>query len=43
MKKPNKRFRATYDKEIKWDEKAANEILTLPKGVKVKILAYDPV
>lgn len=43
MKKPNKRFRATYDKDIKWDEKAANELLTLPKGVKVKILAYDPV
>jgi len=42
MKKPDKKFRATYAKEIKWDEKAANELLTLPKGVKVKIFAYDP-
>ena len=43
MKKPSKKFRATYDREVEWDEKAANELLTLPKGVKVKILAYDPV
>jgi hypothetical protein len=43
MKKPDNKFRATYDKEIEWSEKAANELLTLPKGVKAKIFAYDPV
>jgi hypothetical protein len=43
MKKPDNKFRATYDKDVNWDEKTANELLTLPKGVKVKIFGYDPV
>ena len=43
MKKPDHRFRATYDKDIKWDEGSANKILTLPKGVKVKVFGHDPV
>lgn len=43
MKKPDHRFRAIHDKDVKWDEGAANELLRLPKGVKVKIFAHDPV
>jgi hypothetical protein len=43
MRKPDKKFRAIYDRKIPWDEKAARELLTLPKGVKVKIFAFDPV
>ena len=43
MRKPSHRFRATHDKEIKWDEGSVKKMLTLPKGVKVKIFAYDPV
>lgn len=43
MRKPDKKFRAIYAKDVPWDEKAARELLTLPKGVKVKIFAYDPV
>ena len=43
MRKADKKFRAIYDREIPWDEKAARELLTLPKGAKVKIFAYDPV
>ena len=43
MKKTDHRFRAIYDKDIKWDEGRANKILTLPKGVKVKVFGYDPV
>jgi hypothetical protein len=42
-RKPDYRFRATYDKDVKWEEAAANELLTLPKGLKMKIFAYDPV
>ena len=37
------RFRAIYDKTVKWQEAAAVKLLTLPKGVKVKIFAHDPV
>jgi hypothetical protein len=40
---PDHTFKAIYDREIEWREDAANELLTLPKGVKVKIFAYDPV
>ena len=43
MKKPDHRFRAIYDKDIKWDEGSANKLLTLPKGVKVKVFGHDPV
>ncbi len=37
------RFRAIYDKTVKWQEGAAIKLLTLPKGVKVKIFNHDPV
>lgn len=37
------RFRAIYDKTVKWQEGAAIKLLTLPKGVKVKVFAHDPV
>jgi len=43
MKKPDRKFRAIHDKEIKWEEGAAKKYLTLPKGVKVKIFSHDPV
>lgn len=37
-------FVALYDHEVEWKEgDDANELLTLPPGVKVKILNYDPV
>lgn len=42
-KKPDHRFKAIYDKDVKWEEGAANELLTLPKGLKVKIFACDPI
>jgi quercetin dioxygenase-like cupin family protein len=35
-------FKATYDRDVEWEEGAANELLTLPKGVMVKIFAHDP-
>ena len=37
------RFRAIYDKTVKWQEGAALKLLTLPKGVQVKIFNHDPV
>ena len=43
MKKPDHRFRALYDKQVKWQEAAAIKLLTLPRGVKVKIFSHDPV
>lgn len=36
-------FHAFYDRDVKWEDGAANELLTLPKGVKVKIFTHDPV
>ena len=36
-------FKATYDRDIPWEEGAANELFKLPKGVQVKIFAHDPV
>ena len=42
-KKPDHRFKAIYDRDIAWDEGTANELMSLPKGVKVKIFSYDPV
>ena len=42
-RKPDSRFVAKYDKDVKWEEAAANELLTLPKGLKMKIFAYDPI
>lgn len=41
-KKFDHRFRATYDKDVPWQTQGVEELLTLPKGVKVKIFAYDP-
>ncbi|MEK6711180.1 MAG: hypothetical protein AABZ64_11445 [Nitrospinota bacterium] len=41
-KKFDHRFRATYDKDVKWQQDIVHDLLTLPKGVKVKIFAYDP-
>ncbi len=42
-KKPNHTFRAIHDKEVEWEEGVVNELLTLPKGIKVKIFNHDPV
>lgn len=36
-------FRAIYDKDIPWESDDVRGILTLPEGVKVKVLNYDPV
>jgi hypothetical protein len=42
-RKPHNRFQAKYDKDVKWKGGVgANELLTLPKGVQVKIFNYDP-
>ena len=43
MRKPDHKFRAIYDREIKWEEGPAVKYLTLPKGVKAKIFSHDPV
>jgi len=43
MKKADHRFRAIHDRQVKWQEGAANKLLTLPQGVKVKIFSHDPV
>ena len=34
-------FLAIHDSEIEWEEDLANELLTLPKGVKAKVFAHD--
>lgn len=36
-------FKAIHDHEIAWEDGTENDILTLPKGVQVKIYARDPV
>ena len=41
--KVDRTFRAIYDKDIPWESDDVRGILTLPKGVKVKVLNYDPV
>lgn len=43
QKSVDRRFRATYDKDVKWQTGTANELLTLPPGIQVKIFSYDPV
>ena len=43
MKTPDHRFRALHDRQVKWQEGAAIKLLTLPRGVKVKIFSHDPV
>jgi len=35
-------FKAIYDRDIPWGEGVANDLLTLPKGVQVKVFAHDP-
>ena len=35
-------FKAIYDRDIEWEESAAITLLTLPKGVMVKVFAHDP-
>jgi hypothetical protein len=35
-------FVATYDDDIPWQEDPAIDMLTLPKGVQVKIFRHDP-
>jgi hypothetical protein len=42
MNRADHRFRAIHDRQVKWQEGAANKLLTLPQGVKVKIFAHDP-
>ena len=37
----NHEFLAIHDSEIEWEEDLANELLTLPKGVKAKVFAHD--
>ena len=36
-------FKAIYDHEVEWESDDVRGLLTLPPGVKVKILNYDPV
>ncbi|NQV57272.1 MAG: hypothetical protein HQ503_15545 [Rhodospirillales bacterium] len=36
-------FKAIHDHELPWQDGAGIELLSLPKGVQVKILAHDPV
>ena len=36
------KIKAIHDREVKWQEGAALKMLTLPKGLKVKILNHDP-
>jgi len=36
-------FRAIHDHEVEWEDDDVRGLLTLPKGVKVKILNHDPV
>lgn len=43
MRREDHRFRAIYDRQIKWTQRPATKLLTLPRGVKVKIFAHDPV
>jgi hypothetical protein len=34
-------FKAIHDHEIPWEEGVANELMTLPAGVKAKVLSHD--
>jgi len=43
MRRAGHRFRAIHDRQVRWKEGAAIKLLTLPRGVKVKIFAHDPV
>lgn len=35
-------FKAIHDHEVEWQDAEDNDILTLPKGLKIKILNHDP-
>ena len=35
-------FKALHDHEVEWEEGSEHDILTLPEGVQIKILAHDP-
>jgi hypothetical protein len=37
------RFKAIYDRDVKWESDDVRGLLKLPPGVKVKVLNYDPV
>ncbi len=39
----NHRFKAIYDRDVKWESDDVRGLLKLPPGVKVKVLNYDPV
>jgi hypothetical protein len=39
----DRKFRAIYDHEIKWESDDVRGVLKLPPGVKIKVLNYDPV
>lgn len=41
--KVDRTFRAIYDRDIPWENDDVRGILTLPEGVQVKVLNYDPV
>ena len=34
-------FLAIHDSDIEWEEGLANELITLPKGVKTKLFPHD--
>ncbi|NNE84143.1 MAG: hypothetical protein HKN28_09250 [Alphaproteobacteria bacterium] len=36
-------FKAIHDHEVEWESDDARGLLTLPEGVQVKVLNYDPV
>jgi hypothetical protein len=42
-RRPSRTFKAIYDHEIPWESDDVRGLLTLPAGVKVKVLNYDPV
>ncbi len=38
----DKTFRAIYDRDIPWQDGADNNLLSLPAGIQVKVLNFDP-
>jgi len=36
-------FKAIHDDEVEWESDDVRGLLTLPEGVQVKVLNYDPV
>ena len=41
MDKPDHGSYSVHDRDVKWDERAAEEVLALPKGLEIKIFAHD--